>query len=110
MSESAPRFDHEFFMGHLQEFVQEYRGHRGLKSEDVIGFVTLANNMILAVTGFRVGPNWVMLFTEDDQMHFAPFEQVVGVTIGRRPPPPPGKQPVGFSIALDESSRESGTL
>jgi hypothetical protein len=104
--EAAPEtgFDLDFFMGHLQEVVTEYREHRNLTSEDLIGYVTLANNVVLAVTGFRVGPNWVLLFTEDDQMHFAPMKEVVGVTIGRRPPPPPGKRPVGFNIAEVEGS------
>lgn len=97
-------FDRDFFMGHLQEVVREYREHRNLTSEDLIGYVTLANNVVLPVTGFRVGPNWVLLFTEDDQMHFAPMKEIVGVTIGRRPPPSPGQHPVGFSIADVEES------
>lgn len=60
----------------------------------------------ITATGFRVAPDWVLIFDEADSMHFVPLDQIYGVSIGRRPTPEPDapRKQIGFSITEAEGT------
>jgi hypothetical protein len=100
-SVDRPNFFREFF----PSFVHEYADHRelGRNTNELQVTVVLADGTPLLGLGWRAGPGWIVLFTEEDEMHTVPYEMISKVSVEPRPEPPaqpPPRPPVGFS-AID---------
>lgn len=96
--------DADFFREFFITFVGEYAEHRGLqRNPNDVQVSVIADGTEMLVLGWRAGPGWIVLFTEDDYMHTIPYETITKVSVHRRSSPlpaPPPRPPVGFA-ALD---------
>jgi hypothetical protein len=57
------------------------------------------------VIAWRAWPNWIVLFTENDEMRTVPYHHIAKVSVVARPSPPPTpppRPPFGFSTFGDE--------
>jgi hypothetical protein len=102
---ASRRFDWDFFQNHLVVLVDQWRSSRGLKPTDAIVVLRTIRGKAFTVDGISVAGTWIVVFTESEEMHFVPMDEVALVTVQRRPEPAPDKV-VGFH---QEPSVGSGT-
>ena len=93
---ASRRFDHAFFQEWLTPLVAEWREQRNLDPLDAIVEMTTVRGGRFTVDAIRVGATWLMVFTDDDELHFVPMDEVALVTLHRRPGPAPEKV-LGFT-------------
>ena len=59
--------------------------------------ITFTDGTGLLFTGWRAGPGWIILFTEDDRMQAVPYETITDISVQ-----PPGRAPPGFTTLESE--------
>jgi hypothetical protein len=89
------RLDWNFFQNLLTPLVVEWRTQRNLKPPEAVVTLRTTRGAAFKVDAIRVAPTWIAVFTESDELHFVPMDEVALVTIERRPAPAPEKV-VGF--------------
>jgi hypothetical protein len=107
---AAPVIDGDFFREFFGTYVGEYADHRGLQrnTNDLQVSVTLSDQTEMLFVGWRAGPGWIVLFTEQDEMHTVPYETITRLSVHQRLEPlpaPPPRAPVGFA-AVDSEQAE----
>jgi hypothetical protein len=65
--------------------VDEYRGHRQLKSGDVLVLALLRNGDEIPLASVRAALTYTVLLTEDDSMRIVSNRELIGVDVRRRP-------------------------
>jgi hypothetical protein len=99
--------DQDYFRDWLGSLVSEYAElHKsaGNLTEQLLT-VQLTDGTTWSVIAWRAWPNWVVLFTETDEMHTVPYHHIAKVSVVGRPSPsstPQPRPPFGFSTIGNE--------
>ena len=98
--------DQDYFRDWLGSLVTEYAELHEFagKLTELLLTIQLTDGTIWAVIAWKAWPNWVVLFTEADEMHTVPYHHIAKVSVVARPSPsemPPPRPPFGFSTFGD---------
>ena len=101
--------DQDYFRDWLGSLVTEYGELHNFAGNltELLLTVELANGAAWPVIAWRAWPNWVVLFTETDEMHTVPYHHIAKVSVVARPSPaptPPPRRPFGFSTFGEEQA------
>jgi hypothetical protein len=94
--------DQDYFRDWLGSLVTEYGELHNFAGNltELLLTVDLISGASWPVIAWRAWPNWVVLFTETDEMHTVPYHHIAKVSVVARPSPaatPPPRPPFGFS-------------
>ena len=98
--------DQDYFRDWLGSLVSEYAELHEFAGNltELLLTIQLTDGTIWPVIAWRAWPNWVVLFTETDEMHTVPYLHIAKVSVVARPSPaetPPPRPPFGFSTFGD---------
>jgi hypothetical protein len=94
--------DQDYFRDWLGSLITEYAELHAFAENltELLLVVELADGSKWPVIAWRAWPNWVVLFTETDEMHTVPYLHIARVSVVARPSPAPTpapRPPFGFS-------------
>jgi hypothetical protein len=94
--------DQDYFRDWLGSLVSEYGELHNFAGNlnELLLTVDLTSGATWPVIAWKAWPNWVVLFTETDEMHTVPYHHIVKVSVVARPSPAPTpapRPPFGFS-------------
>jgi len=101
--------DQDFFRDWLGSLISEYAELHGVAGNltELLLTVELTDGATWPVIAWRAWPNWIVLFTENDEMRTVPYHHIAKVSVVARPSPPPTpppRPPFGFSTFGDEQA------
>jgi len=101
--------DQDYFRDWLGSLITEYGElHDFSAKTELLLTVDLTDGATSwPVIAWRAWPNWIVLFTENDEMHTVPYHHIAKVSVAARPSPPPTpppRPPFGFSTFGDEQA------
>jgi hypothetical protein len=102
--EDSTMLNQDFFESELRPLVAEYAQHREIMNADDIRIeMTVRSSAApIAITGYRTSADWVVVFTEADEMLFLPYHEITSLTVEHRKSSHSRKKPpTGFSIPTE---------
>jgi molybdate-binding protein len=98
-------FDRAFFERTLPAMGAAFAQARG---GDMIVLVHTASSGSIAVVRARVSLTWAEFATEDGNVEYVPFREIVRISVAARPPEQRRRRPAGFTAeSLDDNQAPS---